>query len=345
MPSLEAQTISTRLFLSLTGRRWSWPRRHVIEKYFVPETVASVNLAGRPVSGVNSIVDQWGNSYSWVLSNHSRLYIPSLGNHNWNAPWAQWLPYDAQGAVYPWGRTRGVELTIDYIYGSPPPLEIQRAIDEFATQLDLIGSDACMLPSRVTSVTREGLSWTVLDPQLFLDGGKTGLYYPDLVIAAYGNKVKLRARVFSPEHPPPHRIFEEILDPNSDTPYTPGLVSRISQELTSQVNPNVYTTAVPPAPYLLNAYDTFAGGSLAPLIPLAASVAPGSTIGFKKADSGENTNSLTPTMQGSDHLNTLTGATSITMSTRNEIVWLTSDGSSIWTRVDGDLDIYDGGIF
>jgi hypothetical protein len=34
---------------------------------------------------------------------------------------------------------------------------------------------ACSLPERVTSITRQGVSWTVLDPQDFLDKGYTGL--------------------------------------------------------------------------------------------------------------------------------------------------------------------------
>lgn len=214
MPTLEAQTTATRVMLSLTGRRWTWPRRHVIEQYFVPETVSSVNLSGRPVSGINSVVDQHGNPYTYVLSNHFRLFFPMLAQNNWIVPWPT---YDSNGGYYPWlTRFRGTLLTIDYIYGNPPPVEVQRAIDQLATELDLsAGGGECNLPSRVTQVTREGLSWTVLDPQQFLEGGKTGLYYPDLVISSYGNSVKLRARVFSPEFPPPRRIFSEIVDPNA----------------------------------------------------------------------------------------------------------------------------------
>lgn len=213
MPSLEAQSTANRIMLALTGRRWTWPRRHVIEQYYVTETVCTINLSGRPVSGVNSVVDNQGNSYAFTLSNHSRLYIPALRDGNW---WMPWPVYDGISGTYPWlQRVRGTQLTVDYVYGSPPSLDVQRAIDEFATQLDLIGTDACMLPSRVTSVVREGVSWTVLDPQQFLEGGKTGLYYPDLVISAYGNQVKERARVFSVEHRPPNRIFSEIVDPNT----------------------------------------------------------------------------------------------------------------------------------
>lgn len=216
MPSLEAQSVATRVMLRLLGQRWTWPPRRVVEQYMVPETVNTVNLTGRPVSGINSVVDNQGNTYEFVLTNRFRLYFPALADSNWIVPWPT---YDSNGGYYPWvTRFRGTLLTIDYVYGSPPPLDVQRAIDQLAVQLDLMGTDACQLPERVTSVAREGVSWTVLDPQQFLVGGKTGLYYPDLIISAYGNQVKARTRVFSPEHPPPHRLSVQILDPNTYTP-------------------------------------------------------------------------------------------------------------------------------
>lgn len=215
MPTLEAQATATRVMLQLTGRRWTWPRRHVIEKYWVASSVDSVNLVGRPVSGVNSVVDRQGNSYTFELSSAMHLYFPQLGPGSlYPFPWPT---YDSQGGYYPWAnRWHGTELMIDYVYGNPPPLDMQRAIDMFATELDLAANgQECQLPSRVTSVVREGVSWTVLDPQQFLEGGKTGLYYPDLVISMYGNQVKSRAKVYSPEYRPPRRIFSEILDPNT----------------------------------------------------------------------------------------------------------------------------------
>lgn len=333
--------------LALTGRRWTWPRRRVVEWYYVPETVATVNLSGRPVSGINSVVDWQGNSYDYTLTDAFRLWFPQLANNGWGfGGFNGFFPfpnYDATGAFYPYGRFRGTRLTIDYVYGNPPPLDVQRAIDEFAVNLDAMGTDACQFPSRTTSVAREGVSFTILDPQQFLVGGKTGLYYPDLVISMYGNGVKMRAKVYSPEHPPPRRLSSQIVDPNADNG---GSVIPVgSYQLTSQVNPIVYTTAQTPFPFLLNQYDTAVGGDLAPLIPLAASLPVGSTIGFKKADSATTSHILTPTMSGSDHLNTGSGATTVSMTTTNEIVWLTTDGSSIWTRVDGDLDVYDGGSF
>ena len=41
----------------------------------------------------------------------------------------------------------------------------------------------CALPERITSVTRQGVSWTVLDPQDFLDKGYTGMSRVDHLLS------------------------------------------------------------------------------------------------------------------------------------------------------------------
>ena len=93
---------------------------------------------------------------------------------------------------------------VTYTYGSPPPPAGVMAAAELACQLALscqpetLGE--CRLPSRVTNITRQGVSMVVLDPMSFLDNGRTGLYQTDLFIAAY-NKHGLtrRASVISPD--------------------------------------------------------------------------------------------------------------------------------------------------
>lgn len=209
-------TAATRIIRSLTGSRWTWPRKHVIEEYWVPETVSSLSLAGRPVSGVNSVVDRRGDPWQFELSDFFRLRFPQLERNEW--PFPAYPNYDWNGGVYPGPLLhRGRHLIIDYVYGAPPPIEVQMAIRELGAELEAAGdpSKTCRLPERVTSVNREGVSWTVIDPQLFLENGKTGLYYPDLVISTYGGgKAKLRARVFSPEHPPPRRLSSEVVLPS-----------------------------------------------------------------------------------------------------------------------------------
>lgn len=45
-------------------------------------------------------------------------------------------------------------------------------------------SGKCRLPERVQTITRQSVTWTVLDPQQFLKEGRTGLYFVDLWLRA-----------------------------------------------------------------------------------------------------------------------------------------------------------------
>jgi hypothetical protein len=72
------------------------------------------------------------------------------------------------------------------------------------------GDDTCALPQRVTSVNRQGVSYTVLDNQDFIDELKTGLYAVDLFLkTANPDKARARSRVFSPDTPRARRITGE----------------------------------------------------------------------------------------------------------------------------------------
>lgn len=212
-PSPEAVATATRVMLALTGRRWTWPRKQVVEEYWVPETISRLDLVGRPVVSIATVVDRQGNDFTFELSDRFRLRLPQLEHADvW--PYYPWPAYDANAGVYPNGiRRSGIFLTVTYVYGSPPPSDVLRAINQIAVELDEAAlGHVCRLPERVTSVTREGVSWTVLDPQQFLEGGKTGLYYPDLIISTYGNQVRARAKVYSPEHLPPRRLSVSIVE-------------------------------------------------------------------------------------------------------------------------------------
>lgn len=92
-------------------------------------------------------------------------------------------------------------LVVKYAYGSGTPPGGKRAAVKLAEQLLLSGQGAnCQLPERVTSITRQGMSFTLLDPQDFLDKGRTGIYEIDLMLGALNPAHALkRARVFSPD--------------------------------------------------------------------------------------------------------------------------------------------------
>lgn len=147
-----------------------------------------VRLRGRKVVKVHTLRDLDGNIIDpdkYYLSDHSTIFgVPGSG----------WSPSQ-------------VEVT--YTYGTPPPTAGRAAARVLATELVKLyeDDDTCALPQRVTSVARQGVSYTVLDNQDFIDELKTGLYAIDLFLkTANPDKARARARVFSPDQPRARRI-------------------------------------------------------------------------------------------------------------------------------------------
>lgn len=211
-PSEDATVAATRIMLRLSGSRWTWPRRRVTELYWVPKTAhGMLHLAGRPVKAVESVTGYNDQVLTAELSDRFRLHIPALDHKTW--PWWSFPGTDLNGGVYPsaWRMRRGTPVRVTYVYGSRPPVDMQKAINQLAVELDnaFAGRD-CALPDRVTSVSREGVSWTIIDPQQFLDQGRTGLYFPDLVLSSLPAR-KARPRAFSPEHLPPRRLTSVVV--------------------------------------------------------------------------------------------------------------------------------------
>lgn len=68
-----------------------------------------------------------------------------------------------------------------------------------------IAGKPCRLPARVTSLTRQGVSMALLDPQQFLTEGRTGLYLADLWLATVNpDGLPRRSAVMSPDIRRPH---------------------------------------------------------------------------------------------------------------------------------------------
>lgn len=98
----------------------------------------------------------------------------------------------------------GDETVIVYQYGTPPPMGGVEACMTLATEIakDMYDLDDCQLPARTTSVSREGITMTVIDPQQFLDKGRTGLIAVDLWLTAINPKPRAqRAIIWSPDLP------------------------------------------------------------------------------------------------------------------------------------------------
>jgi hypothetical protein len=58
--------------------------------------------------------------------------------------------------------------------------------------------ESCMLPDRIQTITRQGISWTVFDPQDFLEKGGTGISTVDLWLSAANKTTANGARVYDP---------------------------------------------------------------------------------------------------------------------------------------------------
>lgn len=100
------------------------------------------------------------------------------------------------------------DIEISYTYGAQPPVLGKMAARRVAIEFVKLweGDTDCALPQRVTSVTRQGVTYTVLDSQDFLAEMRMGIYEIDLFLKAVNpNKAQKRSKVFSPDIPKARR--------------------------------------------------------------------------------------------------------------------------------------------
>lgn len=108
-----------------------------------------------------------------------------------------------------WNLSPVHELIVDYDYGLNPPRAGKQAALLLANEFIRYNTmpSQCTLPERVTSVSRQSVSFTIADPQTFLNEGKVGIYLVDLFITtANPSRAKKRPRVISPDRPNGERI-------------------------------------------------------------------------------------------------------------------------------------------
>lgn len=176
------------VLLSLTGGRWAYPVKRVDARLPLPLS-RRLFLTGRPVRTVEAIeingvsVDPM----DWTLFNR---YIVEISKQ----------------AKITHSICTGTEVDIVYTYGydNLPPV-LLNAVLTLAQEMEAAddGNMDCRIPERVVSVSREGMSWTLIDPQNFLDDGRTGIYEVDLAIRTLNpSRAKQRARVFTASNPP-----------------------------------------------------------------------------------------------------------------------------------------------
>jgi hypothetical protein len=177
-----------------------------------------IRLRGRPVTKVHTIRDRSGNVISpdkYYLVDHSTIQA-TLG--------VPWTPCN-------------IEIT--YSYGTEPPTLGKMAARTLAIEFVKLwnGHDDCALPQRVTSISRQGVSYTLLDSQDFIDEMRTGLYAVDLFLKSVNpDRARAKARVFTPDVPRARRNTPKSLKlatSDLDISVTAGGIGSTSVSLSS----------------------------------------------------------------------------------------------------------------
>lgn len=102
-------------------------------------------------------------------------------------------------------------ITVTYTYGMMPPKAGVLAATTLANELLILMGEGgnpnqCRIPERVRSVSREGLSFDMIDPQDFMDDGRTGIWEIDLFIrTANPSRAKKQPRLLSASDPRRYR--------------------------------------------------------------------------------------------------------------------------------------------
>lgn len=109
--------------------------------------------------------------------------------------------YIVRTAPHQWMLSPTSEITVTYTHGARPPVAGRAAATRLANEIILwyLGDNRCALPERITSVSRQGVSYTILQPMDFISQGNTGIYAVDSFIAAVNpDKQRKKPAIFHP---------------------------------------------------------------------------------------------------------------------------------------------------
>lgn len=167
---------------------------------------ARIRLRGRPVTKVISMRNKVGtiiDPSKYYLVDHSTIHV---------AAGTPWTPCNTE---------------ITYEYGVPVPVAGRMAARTMALEFAKLwaGDDDCALPQRITSVSRQGISYTILDNQEFIDELRTGLYAVDLFLKTVNpDNARRKSKVFTPDVPRARRYTAKPLYLTADADYDLTLI-------------------------------------------------------------------------------------------------------------------------
>ena len=151
----------------------------MIEPWVSAET--RIRLRGQPVSKITAVRGVTGDIFS-----PDDYYLVDRST----------LQFQSGVLVVP------ADVEVTYTFGTTPPVLGKMAARRIAQEFIKLweGDETCALPDRVTSVSRQGVSYTILDSQDFIQEMRLGIYEIDLFLKAVNpNKAQRRSKVFSPD--------------------------------------------------------------------------------------------------------------------------------------------------
>jgi hypothetical protein len=189
-----------------------------------------IKLRGRPVTKIHSMRNSQGtiiDPSNYYLVDHSTIHV-SAGT--------PWTPCNTE---------------ITYSYGIPVPVAGKMAARKLAIEFARLwsGDEDCELPQRVTSVSRQGVSYTILDNQEFIDELRTGVYEIDLFLKVVNpDNARRKAKVFSVDAPRARRYTPKTVELPKNSDY--DLVSSIGSTVTWDSSPILDLSPLFPNPSL-----------------------------------------------------------------------------------------------
>lgn len=113
----------------------------------------------------------------------------------------RWLTR-TDGSSWPSGSdvTDPTAFRASWVFGRPIPGGARRAAAIFAAEIAklCVGDDSCTIPQRVTNISREGVTYTVIDSLKMIQEGQTGLPMVDLWVVADRQGRKAQPGLFAP---------------------------------------------------------------------------------------------------------------------------------------------------
>lgn len=192
----QAIAIASDTLYALTGRRWRGQCTNAVQ--LTPcrgpaprvgrHTVCAftqLQLPDYPVTAITTVLDE---DAAAVPADRFRLVGGRALEH---------LTADGARDSWPAGT-----YEVTYSHGQDPPYAGAIAAASYAGELALAraGADGCRLPKRVQSVTRQGVSFVLLDSFDYLDKGRVGLPEVDTWITAVNpRRLARRPGVWSPD--------------------------------------------------------------------------------------------------------------------------------------------------